>query len=422
MPLVDFGILAALPEEFLTNQAIFTNLKEITENADSWYRTSVKAKDGKSYEVVASFMTDMGPLEAQDLTAKMIKRWDPAYIILVGIAGSFSKDVRLGDVVVSQQIFHYDSGKAEGKRIKYRPQGYPCSMTLIRQHEALMFDASTFKSWQDAAVASAAEKLKKLKAERKTKQAAKKKRAAKQKEVPADHAALKSHRPKVHFGTVASGSLVVASRAKQRELLALHGKIFATEMEGAGVLHATFRQDEIPTPSIVVKGISDAADKGKTAADELVYWRELAAENSARLALAVIQRGRIRPLKTDQFELDLYRGDIAAARERIKEISLGMSLLAFPRLVKLLGPLTGLQLSVAASGAEEPLEVVDIVVEYQDRQGRQQQRTVDRDSEVEIAEPITGGQVGVYLLLKGTPSRIEFQAKSWTTSKRAQWS
>jgi nucleoside phosphorylase len=412
MPLVDFGILAALPEEFLTNKTIFTNLKEITENADSWYRTSVKAKDGKSYEVVASFMTDMGPLEAQDLTAKMIKRWDPAYIILVGIAGSFSKDARLGDVVVSQQIFHYDPGKTNGKRIEYRPQGYPCSMTLIRQHEALMFDTSTFKSWQDAAVTSAAEKLKKLKAERKTKQADKKKWAAKKKEDPADHAALKAHRPKVHFGTVASGNLVVASRAKQRELLALHGKIFATEMEGAGVLHATFRQGEIPTPSIVVKGISDAADKGKAEADELVYWRELAAENSARLALAVIKRGRIRPLKTDQFELDLYRGDIADARERIKEISLGMSLLAFPRLVKLLGPLTGLQLSVAASGAEGPLEVINIVVEYQDRQGQQQRRTIERDTEVEIAEPITGGKSVYISSSKGRLAASSFRRRA----------
>ncbi len=417
MPLVDFGILAALPEEFLVNQNIFTNLREVIENADSWYRTNIKAKGGRRYEIVASFMTEMGPLEAQDLTAKMIARWDPAYIILVGIAGSFNKDVRLGDVVVSQQVFYFDPGKAEDNRIKYRPQGYPCSMTLIRQHEALTFDPVAFKAWQEAAKRSAAEKLRTLKRERKSQGITKKKK------VLADHIALKGHCPKVHFGTVSSGSLVVASKVKQQELLALHGKILATEMEGAGVLHATFRQAEIPTPAIVVKGISDAADKDKAAADELVYWRELAAENSARLALAMIERGRIRPLGTDQFELDLYRGDISVARDRIQgAVSKGMSLLAFPRLVKLLGPLTGLRISVVASGAECPLRVIEILVEFEDRNGRQRRETFKESSEIEISEPVMSSQVGMYILLDGTPDRIEFRAKGQKSTKRAVWS
>lgn len=413
MSLVDFAILAALPEEFLTTQKIFGHFQEITENADSWYRTSIKGDGGRRYQVVASFMTDMGPLEAQDLTAKIIARWDPAYIILVGIAGTFNKDVGLGDVVISQQVFYYDSGKAHGKRIKYRPQGYPCSMTLIRQHEALTFDTGAFLAWQKAARKSALDKVRSLKS-------ARKKTAAKKKQVPVDLTALTTHRPKVHFGTVASGSLVVASKAKQRELLALHGKILATEMEGAGVLNATFRQSEIPTPAIVVKGISDMADKGKAAADELVYWRELAAENSARLALAMIQRGRIRPLQTDQFEFDLYRGDAADARRRIQgAVSVGMSLLAFPRLVKPLGPLTHFRLDILPHGPAEPLEVIEMVIEYENCHGRPRIEKVERSSTAEIAEPIAASEIGVYLLIGGQPDQIEFRARAWTTTKTA---
>ena len=416
MPLVDFGILAALPEEFLVNRKIFMNLREVTEYADSWYRMSIKAQGSRRYEIVASFMTDMGPLEAQELTGKMIARWDPAYIILVGIAGSFNKDVRLGDVVVSQQVFYFDPGKAEDKRIRYRPQGYPCSMTLIRQHEALTFDPVAFKAWQEAAKRSAAEKLRTLKREWKNQGIAKKK------QVLTDHVALKGHCPKVHFGTVSSGSLVVASKAKQQELLALHGKILATEMEGAGVLHATFRQAEIPTPAVVVKGISDAADKNKAAADELVYWRELAAENSARLALAMIERGRIRPLGTDQFELDLYRGDISEVRDRIQgSVSGGMSLLAFPRLVKLLGPLTGIYLNIMAWGAEGPLRVMEMLVEFEDRNGRRRREAFKDSSEIEISEPVTSSHIGMYLFLDGRPERIKFQAKGQKITKSAVW-
>jgi nucleoside phosphorylase len=413
MALVDFGILAALSEEFLAQVNMLTKVREIIENADSWYRASIKGAGSKRYEVVASFMTDMGQLEAHDLTTKMIRCWDPAYIILVGIAGSFNKEIRLGDVVVSQQVFYYDLGKAEDKRIKYRPQGYPCSMTLIRQHEALMFDAASFKSWQEAARNSAAEKMNKLKGEQKSK------KASKRKQISADYTALKAHCPRVHFGTIASGSLVVTSKVKQRELLALHGKIFATEMEGAGVLHATFRQSEIPTPAIVVKGISDAADKDKAAADQLVYWRELAAENSARLALTMIQRGQIRPLMTDQFEFDLYRGDVADARKRIQgAVSLGMSLLAFPRLVKLLGPLTNFRLDVVALGAKGALEVIEMALEYKTYDGQQRTETIKQLSTIELDKLSAESQISVYLLIDGVPISIEFRAKSGATRKK----
>jgi nucleoside phosphorylase len=46
--------------------------------------------------------------------------------------------------------------------------------------------------------------------------------------------ALLEHEPEIHFGTVASGSLVIASTSKRKELLRLHGKILGTEMEGPG--------------------------------------------------------------------------------------------------------------------------------------------------------------------------------------------
>jgi nucleoside phosphorylase len=75
-----------------------------------------------------------------------------------------------------------------------------------------------------------------------------------------DLSVLRSHEPKVHFGTVASGSLAVASEQMQARLLSLHGKIAASEMEGAGMLAQTFTH-EMPTPAILIKGISDHADQ-----------------------------------------------------------------------------------------------------------------------------------------------------------------
>ena len=50
----------------------------------------------------------------------------------------------------------------------------------------------------------------------------------------------------------------------EARLLSLHGKIAASEMEGAGMLAQTFTH-EMPTPEMVLKGISDYADPKKAA-------------------------------------------------------------------------------------------------------------------------------------------------------------
>ena len=126
------------------------------------YRTRVHSEEGKSYEVVASFQDNMGSLPAVWLTGKLIERWDPAYIILVGIAGSFHKSVKLGDVIVSQQIFHYEPGKDTEAGIEYRPEGYPCSPVLIRQAQALAMDGNAFAMWRTEAKRSAGNKAEKI--------------------------------------------------------------------------------------------------------------------------------------------------------------------------------------------------------------------------------------------------------------------
>ena len=81
-------------------------------------------------------------------------------------------------------------------------------------------------------------------------------------------------------------------------------------------MHAAFT-DELPTPAVVIKGVCDAADEQKDNEDEKKYWRDLAKENSIRLALELIRRGRIRPLQTDQFILDPTPGLLSQCRQKI---------------------------------------------------------------------------------------------------------
>src|SRR5262249_22312507 len=201
-----------------------------------------------------------------------------------------------------------------------------------------------------------------------------------------------------------------------------HGKIIGTEMEGAGVLHATFRQ-EFPTPAVVIKGISDAADKNKSATDTQGHWRELAKENSARLVLGLIGPGRVCPLLTDQFDMDTTPGSPADARAIIEKVAApGVSYRAFPRLVVPKGPLTELHIGIEVYEADAPLAVNECKVRYTDREGNIQIKPMTgQQLTFYLREPIFPAPLGVYALIPKTPKRIRFTVSSPACTKTAEW-
>jgi nucleoside phosphorylase len=394
---IDFAIITGLLEEFQVLKRIIPNLKEDPDErqGDIWYRGRIDSKRGYGYAVVATFQKEMGPVPATLLTQRLIERWDPAHIILVGIAGSFSKDVRLGDVIVSQQIFYYSPGKATPAGFRYRPEGYPCSMVLIRQSQALSIDDVTMESLRAEARSSALQKANAIAGSPSV----------------GDLNALRSHEPRIHFGTIASGEKVIASPEMQQELLGLHGKILGAEMESAGVLHAAFFSGDTPTSAIMIKGISDHADHLKAHEDEKNYWRQLANENSIRLCLALVESGRIKPLRTDEFAVDVTRGSVAEVRNRItRPSSGGISVLAFPKLVSPKGPLTRLAIEVTAITATgQSLRVIEGIAEHRNMRNEQVKAHFPEDSHVVALKDISAVPIGLYVMLSGTAARLQFR-------------
>jgi nucleoside phosphorylase len=393
MPTIDAAIITGLIEEFEVLRDLLPPMEEVSESSGVWYRTRIEGAGGHRYEVVAAFQDQMGPLGAQGLAARIIDRWDPACILLVGIAGSFASDVRLGDVIVSQQVFYYDLGKATDTGIRYRPQGYPSSVLLTRQFEALRLDKQAFLRWQEEATQQAM--------------------ALSRRETPLQSdtslAALRAHRPAVHFGTMASGSLVIADEEKKNELLALHGKIVGTEMEGAGLMHAAFFHREYPTAAIVVKGVSDPANRTKDELDADGDWRELAKANPVRLALALFRRGKLRPLNTDQYAVDLTPSSPARVREFIPDPAApGVSFRGFERLVVPKGPLTRLSIAAtAAASNDEPLRILAAVAVYHTAGGGLERRRCE-GGELQIEQAIVSPSIGLYLMVAGVAHRVSF--------------
>jgi hypothetical protein len=295
---------------------------------------------------------------------------------------------------------------------------------LVRQFQALALDKKAIGQWRIAGKRSANQKAR---IAEKTLAAQKKSRLPLQERKRRKHQidslnALRSVEPKIHFGTVASGSLVVASKQMQARLLTLHGKIAASEMEGAGMLAQTFTH-EMPTPAILIKGISDYADPKKGGADDVGYWRSLACENSIRLALAVMRRGRIRPVNTDQFVLDQTCGPIEVTRSYIPEpASPGNSLRGFPALVQPKGPITSIRLSIrATTNNGMDLNVHKLVVSFVSLETGQRTDVNWPPGEPINLAKLASEWVGLYLMLAGKPAVIQFSAKTPVEEQTTQW-
>ena len=410
MPLVDFAVLTALAEEFTYLRQLFPDMREVVEPSGTWYRTSITAKNRTRYEAVLAYQDQMGPLDAQGLMVRTLERWDPAYVLLVGIAGQFDSSLALGDVIVGQQIFYFDPQEITDTRVMYRPAGYPAGVSLIRQVHAVSVSPDELGAWRAEAAASAARKANHV-------------RLASVTDAAEVRRALQAHVPSIHVGTVASGSDVVKSEARKQELLQLHGKILGIEMEGCGIMHAAFFHRETPTQALLIKGISDKANADKAKLDAFPAWRELACENAARLALAVMSRGGLRPQLTDEVNLDTTTAAVDVTRQRIVgPLRAGFSPIGFPRLVVPMGPITALTISVRAERGGHELPLRQRIVEFS-RGGTRQRDQWRPQTPVEFRteQPLDPDAIAVFLLIEGAPDRIVFDVTTPGTSVATEW-
>ncbi|MFD0774293.1 phosphorylase [Streptomonospora algeriensis] len=169
---------------------------------------------------------------------------NPELIVFVGIAGGL-KDVRIGDVVVADAVYDYESGKEEEDA--YLPR----MKTAAPSHAAVQraMDTVFRQEWQER-IADPAPGL----------------------------------RPRGFVKPIAAGGKLVAhERARTAERIrARCGGAVALEMEGYGVLHGAYLNADGAV--VVVRGISDMLTGKDAASDEV--WQPVAARNAAAFACA----------------------------------------------------------------------------------------------------------------------------------------
>jgi adenosylhomocysteine nucleosidase len=191
---------------------------------------------------VALALTGKGNQSAGVLTERAAAEFAPAAVIFVGVAGALQPHLGLGDVVVATHVYAYHGATSQDEGLTARPRTWELSH---RVHQI----AAHLERTGDWA-----------------------------RQLPGG-----SPPPRVHFGPVAAGEIAhYSSVSDPRQWLREHyNDAVAVEMEAAGVAQAGHLNDALPT--VMVRGISDYADEGKSASDG-VGWQPRAATNAAAFA------------------------------------------------------------------------------------------------------------------------------------------
>ncbi|WP_285640919.1 hypothetical protein [Lentzea sp. NBRC 102530] len=240
---VDVLILAALPKELAAvraNSGPWRHAKDPDTGFEYWV---TQAYHGLT--IAAAGMNSMGSVSAALTTSAALNALDPTRVILVGICAAVSPRVHLGDVCVSDQLVDYDLGKIKRGSFSPRWNVFPVDPELLRLAKHFQSD-----DWGETVLVKR----------------------------PGGSAS----KPRVHFGTILTGSKVVADSDVVDSLRSVWTQAIGLEMEGGGAAAAA-HQHKNRTSILVVKGVCDRANSAKN--DK---WQGYAADAAARYAISLL--------------------------------------------------------------------------------------------------------------------------------------
>lgn len=208
---------------------------EVLGDGTLYYRGTATSADSKLLSVVAASCPRMGMVASAVLTSKMCVHFRPRFVATCGILAAVDRDVGMGDVVVADPTWNYESGKrskqtSEGPpEFSAAPDPIPLDPWLRERCAAISTDRAFLdevrRSFPGAAPESALG---------------------------------------MHLGPVASGSSVVVDEEYVQGAVRQHRKLKGIEMETYGVF-AAVQEAQQPRPQAVsVKSVSDYADSEKS--------------------------------------------------------------------------------------------------------------------------------------------------------------
>ena len=252
-------ILTALPVEY---QAVRRHLIDIHEEIHpelTIYERGAFIAQNQRWEVGIAETRPGGPGAAFE-AGRAIEYFKPSVVLFVGVAGGI-KDVHIGDVVVADKVYGYESGKADQKFLPRPEVGISTYSLLQRAQREASKDDWLQRLGGQISIAP---------------------------------------QPRVLLGAIAAGEKVVTSTksATAKFLHQEYNDTLAVEMEGYGFFKAVHANQQVE--ALLIRGISDLID-GKKEADAS-NSQELASRNASAFAFEILAK-----LTSADFTEDMQR-------------------------------------------------------------------------------------------------------------------
>lgn len=281
---VDIAILITLKEEFSLFYAEIDQISRPVRDQEGNFLYEFDYPAGaasRAYHCVTTLAGQMGPTKAGLITQRLLRDWQPATLVMLGIAGALDSWLALGDVVAATQVDAYleharaAAAASGGYSFDFGGEVFRCSpdlLNLVRNFEFAY--GADYQRWREACAADLGRLLLKPDLDQ----------AVTSKVVHA--------KAKLSDGHIASGPVVGAAEPFTAWLKTRDRKYVAIEMEAAGLMQAVYEQVS-PTRTLVLRGISDFADERKEQFDRtgMGSFRVYAMRNATRLLFQLMEVG-----------------------------------------------------------------------------------------------------------------------------------
>jgi nucleoside phosphorylase len=223
---IDIAILTVLEPEYAAAASRVENASPVEGTGAQryrWVRGEIESNTyNHTYHVVVGMTRNKGEVAGALATRAAIARWNPRYVLLVGIAGGIGGAATVGDVVLPDPIWSYEIGHLTDNFTPKQGSQYPPDPALLSAALAVQ------PEWVDGIRA----------------------------EPPGEKPTAN-----VVSGPIASGSKLIESKgsALYSDLIRAQPEIIAVEMEGAGAAVAVVeaRDEGYDVGFMMVRAVSD---------------------------------------------------------------------------------------------------------------------------------------------------------------------
>jgi len=281
MHTVDFAIITAKTEEFEAVLKRFPTSLDVPAaslHREYMFRQAPIATGGH-YSVAIVRGVFQGLSEAQNVASDLIEDLHPAWILVVGIAGSVpSDDLFLGDIVLATYVHEFSLGADTPDGREHAISGYPPPKSVCTIVAGLAGKKSELGDWNsNSAIGVSRPGTPEVGQGNWTGDPTWDSKISK---------AIEHHRtrtaPKFLDGPIASSDDLLKDYKKMQERLAIDRRILAVDMETAGIAKACSRHDN-NVPFLAIRAVSDIVGLKRSPS-----WTEYACAVAASFASVFI--------------------------------------------------------------------------------------------------------------------------------------